>query len=53
MVSLIDGRTTVDQMLARLKDGSDEEQAAQIERGVLAALQILYVDGAVAELAGL
>ena len=53
MVSIIDGRTTVAQMLARLKDGSDQEQAAQIERGVLAALQILYADGAVAELAGL
>ena len=53
MVSFIDGRTTVEQMLSRLKDGSDANQAAQIERGVLAALQILYVDGAVAELAGL
>ena len=53
MVSLIDGRTTVAQMLARLRDGSDTGQEAQIERSVLAALQILYVDGAVAELAGL
>ena len=53
MVSFIDGRTTVAQLLARLKDGSNDEQGAQIERGVLAALQILYVDGAVAELAGL
>ena len=53
MVSLIDGRTSVDQILDRLKDGSDEEQSAQIERGVLSALQILYVDGAVEDLAGL
>ena len=53
MISCIDGRTTVAQMLARLKDGSDADQAPQIESSVLAALQILYVDGAVAELAGL
>ena len=53
MVSLIDGRTSVAQMLARLRDGSDARQADQIERSVLAALQILYVDGAVAEMAGL
>ncbi|MCH8226522.1 MAG: hypothetical protein IIC97_11715 [Chloroflexi bacterium] len=53
MVSVIDGRTTVAQILARLKDGSDPDQAAQIERNVLTALQILYVDGAVADLAGL
>ena len=53
MVSLIDGRTSVAQLLARLKDGSDAEQAAQIEGSIPAALQILYVDGAVAELAGL
>ena len=53
MVSVIDGRTTVAQILTRLKDGSDPDQAAQIERNVLTALQILYVDGAVADLAGL
>ena len=53
MVSLIDGQTSVAQLLARLKDGSDADQAAQIEGSVPAALQILYVDGAVAELAGL
>ena len=52
-VSVIDGRTSVAQMLSRLKEGSDAKQAAQIEQSVLAALQILYVDGAVAELAGL
>ena len=53
IVSLIDGRTTVAQILAKLKEGSDEGQAARIERSVLATLQILYVDGAVADLAGL
>ena len=45
--------SAVAQLLARLKEGSDSERAAQIDRSVLAALQILYVDGAVAELAGL
>jgi FAD-dependent halogenase len=52
LVSRIDGRTSVGDLLAQLCTGRDATAAAQIARSVLAALQILYVDGAVATLSG-
>ena len=53
MVSLIDGRISVSDLLARLRGDGDEIQGAHIERNAIAALQILYVDGTVADLHGL
>ena len=53
MVSLIDRHTQVIELLARMREGVDEAQAAQVERGVVAALQILYVDGTISDLLGL
>src|SRR3712207_2307311 len=50
LVSLIDGRTPVAGLLARLCGGMDGALAAQVERTVLSALGILYVDGTIAEL---
>lgn len=53
LVSIIDGRTTVDQLVAKMRSRADESRAAQIEESVLATLEILYVDGTVEELIGL
>jgi flavin-dependent dehydrogenase len=53
LVSVIDGRASVAELLATLCAGREAAQRAQIATGVLTALQILYVDGTVAELAGL
>ena len=53
LVSLIDGRTPVSVLLAKLRDGVDQEQGARIETAVLASLKILYVEGAIEELFGL
>ena len=53
MVSLIDGRTTVAGLLTRLRENGDEARVAQIEQSIMTALQILYVDGTVADLDGL
>ena len=53
LVSQIDGETPVADLLAGLVQGRDETQAAQIAENILAALQILYVDGSIQELKGL
>ena len=53
MLSCIDGHTSVGGLLARLRGGSDPAQGAQIEKNALAALEVLYVEGAIAELQGL
>lgn len=50
LLSRVDGRTSVAELIARLQEGSDEPHKGQIEQSVLAALQILYVDGVIAEL---
>jgi hypothetical protein len=47
LVSSIDGRTPVAGLVARLSQGQDAARTAQIERTVLDALGILYVDGTV------
>jgi hypothetical protein len=52
MVSLIDGRRSVAELLARLCEGRDEPQGTQIATSALTALQILYVDGTIADLPG-
>ncbi len=52
LVSLIDGDTSVGALVAKLGDGREASERALIERNVLAALQILYVDGTIADLRG-
>ena len=53
LVSGIDGHTSVAELLAILCADREAAQRAQIATSVLAALQILYVDGTVADLVGL
>jgi flavin-dependent dehydrogenase len=53
LVSSIDGQTAVADILARLCAGQEAQQAAPIATSALAALQILYTDGTIAELHGL
>jgi hypothetical protein len=52
LVSLVDGHSSVAELLTRLCEGRDTEQGVQIATSALAALQILYVDGTIADLAG-
>jgi flavin-dependent dehydrogenase len=53
LVSLIDGHSSVAELLTRLCAGRDKMQGAQIATSVLTTLQILYVDGTIADLSGL
>src|SRR5262245_40222366 len=53
LVSRIDGHSSVAALLARLCEGRDETQGAQIATSALTALQILYVDGTIADLSGM
>lgn len=53
LVALIDGRSSVRQLLDQLKDGFHENQFKTIDSNALSALQVLYVEGAVETLAGL
>jgi hypothetical protein len=53
LVSGIDGHISVAELLATLCADREATQRAQIATSVLTALQILYVDGTVADLAGL
>ena len=52
LVSLIDGKTPVGDLLARLSSGTEGEQRDQVERAVLDSLTILYVEGAIEDLQG-
>jgi hypothetical protein len=52
IVSRIDGRRSVADLLAELCQGSEATRSAQIATHVLTALQILYVDGTIADLPG-
>ena len=52
LVSLIDGKTPVGELLARLSSGTEQEQRDQVERAVLDSLTILYVEGAIEDLQG-
>ena len=53
MLSLVDGRATAAEILARLTAGVEQAQAGEIVGNVLAALRILYVEGAIDEWRGL
>ena len=50
LVSIIDGKTPVAELLARLRRDADRDAGERIEDGALKALQILYVEGAVSDL---
>jgi hypothetical protein len=52
LVSLMDGGTSIGALLAELGAGREAGERASIERSALAALQILYVDGTIADLLG-
>jgi flavin-dependent dehydrogenase len=52
LVSLIDGDTSVGALVAKLGDGREASERALIEANVLAALQILYVDGTIVDVQG-
>lgn len=52
LLSRIDGRTPVGDLIAGLQGGSDGPQRELVRQSVVAALQILYVDGVVSELTG-
>jgi halogenation protein CepH len=52
LVSLVDGSTSIGELLAKLSAGREADERGLIERSALAALQILYVDGTVADLLG-
>ena len=53
LVSRIDGVATVGQLMAQLGSLVEVDRIEDLQRNVLATLQILYVDGTVDELAGL
>ena len=53
MVSLIDGRTSVSEILIGLGGAGHQIRGDQLDQSVMAALQILYVDGAIEDLHGL
>ena len=52
LVSLIDGRVSVGALLAKLCEGREAGERTVIERSALTTLQILYIDGAIADLLG-
>jgi flavin-dependent dehydrogenase len=54
LVSLVDGHSSVAELLAKLCAGQDATpEGVQLARAAVAALQILYVDGTLAALQGL
>ena len=52
VVSLIDGRTPVAELLERLCAGRNAEQRSKVVASALTVLQVLYVDGTVTSLLG-
>jgi hypothetical protein len=49
LVGQIDGRRSLIDLLTRLGARSHPTQASEIERAILQALRVLFVDGAIAE----
>jgi hypothetical protein len=49
LVTLIDGQTTIAELLARLCAGQETAQATQLARSVLMTLRILYIDGTIVD----
>jgi hypothetical protein len=52
LVSAIDGDTSVEALVARLGEGREAGERAVIEGHIMATLQILYVDGTIADFRG-
>ena len=52
LVSLIDGRASVAELMTKFLDGAEEDKRTQIESAVLDSIKILYVEGAIEELHG-
>jgi flavin-dependent dehydrogenase len=52
LVSLMDGTTSIGALLTKLGEGREAGERELIERSALAAVQILYVDGTIADLQG-
>ena len=50
IIARLDGQTPVSSLLAQLSAGLEESQRPQLAAPILAALQILYVDGTVADM---
>lgn len=50
LVARLDGQTPVSSLIAQLAAGRDESQRRQLAAAILAALQILYGDGTVADM---
>ena len=53
LVSMIDGNATVGELLANMRTQGNADQAAMLDRSVLATIQILYVDGTIESISGL
>jgi len=52
LVTLCDGQRTVEQIVAGLTEGLDQESARKVVPAALGALRILYVDGSIESLEG-
>ena len=50
IVSIIDGRTPISGLIAKLQRGREQSQASIIERTLVNTVHILYVDGIISEL---
>ena len=50
IVSLIDGRTSISGLIAKLQEGRDQSHADIIERTLITTVHILYVDGPISQL---
>jgi hypothetical protein len=50
LVHHIDGRVSIEDLLARLGARSHTSRAADVERATMEALRVLYVDATIAEL---
>ena len=49
-VSLVDGRTPVSVIVERLARGLNQQSRSQLESAVTRTIEILYIDGAIADL---
>ena len=50
IVSIVDGRTPISSLLAKLQQGRNQSQVAIIEQTLVTTVHILYVDGTISEL---
>ncbi len=52
MAALIDGNSSIADIMAKLCEGLNENQYAEVQSSVATAIQILYVDGSIDKLVG-